>query len=369
MLTKEAFVSKFSIPPDRLENCSLGWNELERIYDAYQERRELLKPTLSYLVESLQDAPNVHSVRARLKDPEHLIEKLIRKASEKDYSSVTAENYAEHITDLIGIRVLHLFKEEWKEIHDFLLKKWEQVEKPTANIRDGDEAALEKLLTDAGCDILRHEFGYRSIHYLISCAPSKRVDLAEIQVRTVFEEGWSEIDHRIRYPRANGSLLIEQLLVIFNRLAGSADEIGSYIRALSAALCERDKKHRDEVFELERVIRDLEDKITRMSADEAEKFELPSTIAALKQIKFSPPSIDESILKGFIEYSNNVGKDINAVAMKSFASFLSAGSSLDPTVQERISAILGTSGHGERRQAILPILNPREESEVKLVDE
>ena len=83
-----------------------------------------------------------------------------------------------------------------------------------------------------GCRVETHFKGYRSIHYIIESAPTRDVCFAEVQVRTIFEEGWSEIDHKLRYIAKSDSLHpLEQHLSILNRIAGSADEIGSLIKA------------------------------------------------------------------------------------------------------------------------------------------
>ena len=56
---------------------------------------------------------------------------------------------------------------------------------------------ITKVFRDNGCEINLHKAGYRSVHYLVKSRLSNRIVIAEIQVRTIFEEGWSEIDHQI----------------------------------------------------------------------------------------------------------------------------------------------------------------------------
>ena len=59
----------------------------------------------------------VHTIFGRAKNPEHLIEKIIRKVGTEDsakYSQIDKNNYLNIITDLIGIRILVLAKEDWK---------------------------------------------------------------------------------------------------------------------------------------------------------------------------------------------------------------------------------------------------------------
>jgi putative GTP pyrophosphokinase len=71
-----------------------------------------------------------------------------------------------------------------------------------------------------GCVIKNQKYGYRSIHYIIESSPIKTKFTSEIQVRTIFEEGWSEIDHNIRYPYDLENPILKGYLILFNRLAG-----------------------------------------------------------------------------------------------------------------------------------------------------
>jgi putative GTP pyrophosphokinase len=38
------------------------------------------------------------------------------------------------------------------------------------------------------------------VHYVVRTQAKKQRYFVEIQLRTLFEEGWSEIDHAVRYP-------------------------------------------------------------------------------------------------------------------------------------------------------------------------
>jgi len=57
--------------------------------------------------------------------------------------------------------------------------------------------------------------------------------MVEIQVRTILEEAWSEIDHTIRYPYGDGKRTLSPCLLFLNRLLGNADEMGSFIKLLN----------------------------------------------------------------------------------------------------------------------------------------
>lgn len=231
---KESFFKKFNVDTSSFEQSNLEWADLEAIHDDYiKMSNTLLKPQLTSVVESLHNIDRVHSIRYRIKDPEHLIEKIIRKCSLDSERKISIDNYYTEITDLIGIRAIHLYKCDWKSIHDFITTMWKPIEKPKYYHRAGDSQQYIQEIKDNGIEAETHPVGYRSIHYTmrINELQGKPI-ICEIQVRTIFEEGWSEIDHQIRYPYFTEDKLSEEFLQIFNRLAGSADEMGTFIRNL-----------------------------------------------------------------------------------------------------------------------------------------
>jgi ppGpp synthetase/RelA/SpoT-type nucleotidyltranferase len=186
-LNQRAFFEKYKIKQTAWDRSGLSWSELEAIYADYLERIGSLEPTAGFISERLRKLDVVHSLKYRIKDPEHLIEKIIRKQFSSGKRTITPENYSTLITDLIGVRAIHLFKGDWERIHDFIGDTWKLKELPTANVRKGDSADLIKLFRSKGCKIHEHEFGYRSVHYLVKSQPTKNLFVAELQVRTIFE--------------------------------------------------------------------------------------------------------------------------------------------------------------------------------------
>ena len=200
MVDQNEFFMKYRIDKKSFNSYCIDWNELIKIKSSQEEASSDMFNAGTYLASSLQGLNEVHSVRLRIKDSEHLMEKIIRKKVAGDIRKFTVNTYSNEITDLIGIRALHLFKEDWIPIHEFIVNNWELIEDPIAYVRRGDSGTISKDLEAKGCNVQKHGLGYRSIHYIIKSQPKKDVFIAEIQVRTIFEEGWSEIDHRVRYP-------------------------------------------------------------------------------------------------------------------------------------------------------------------------
>lgn len=235
--TLETFLETNRISSDDFQKADIAWETLEAIGEDYQKQQSGLRKAAELIAGLMQSFEGVHSVRWRLKDVSHLLEKIVRKraAGSEKYSDISVENYFDKVTDLLGVRALHLFKDDCFTIDGSIRSAWSLKEKPIAYIRKGDEGPTTSKFESAGFDVKQHDAGYRSVHYVVETRPYKTTISAEVQVRTIFEEGWSEIDHRVRYPNFSDDPLVFYILAIFNRLAGSADEMGEFVRGLAIA--------------------------------------------------------------------------------------------------------------------------------------
>lgn len=278
-----SFLDRHNFTRDEYESTGCEWSALQDIYLHHADSIAELQSIGEYVSQRFRLVGDVHSLKTRVKNPEHLIAKIIRKRIESSDFSVDVGNYRDRITDLIGLRALHLFKDQWRPIHEFVTRTWELYEKPIAYYRAGDPPELLEAFRAANCDVTEHKFGYRSIHYVIKSQPDKQVYFAELQVRTIFEEGWSEIDHRIRYPRLSSDRYLADFLTIFNRLAGSADEMGTFIKALSRYLSEQ----REQLSVRDKQIAEkeaaLKDAVSQLKISDTEKKKLKTQIESLRK--------------------------------------------------------------------------------------
>ena len=94
-LTKGEFLQKFGILPQEFEEADISWEELLEIADDYERRRPTLeKIRKEFVAEFLQDKEKeigLQSYHSRLKDTEHLVEKLVRKRELKPQVKVAVE--------------------------------------------------------------------------------------------------------------------------------------------------------------------------------------------------------------------------------------------------------------------------------------
>ena len=262
MINKEQFLKIYNIDEEELKKENINWEDLKAIHDDFIDCRKSYETQADLVANILRAHPKVHSVKTRIKDSRHLIEKVIRKTPERrakygqDYN-FTVENYKDEITDLLGIRVIHIFKEDWEEIHNFISNMWDVME-IVANVREGDDT---RKFEEQSIEVCSRPSGYRSVHYLIESYPTNKKLITEVQVRTIFEEGYGEIDHQLRYSHKDIPELLGQNLMLLNRIAGSSDEMASLINRLSKSIQEVENKFNAKINEKDKKIESIKEKI------------------------------------------------------------------------------------------------------------
>ena len=249
-MDKQTFLTEYNISEEDLLAAEISWEELSLIEAEYRKLEAVMRELgKSFIDEYLYDIEKagIHSYRYRTKEPEHLLEKIIRKRIERPekYKHLDHTNFYKYVTDLIGIRVFFLYREDWIHFHRYITKRFENepeqyvvdrlrdfdedpdhyyiAERPKAYKRTGDS----KIYNDEEIDIITDGI-YRSLHYIVKY----KGYYVEIQGRTLFEEGWSEVDHDIVYKEAQDDEMIRDYSGLLNRLSGLADEMSSYFRRL-----------------------------------------------------------------------------------------------------------------------------------------
>lgn len=257
----DEFILKYPQVEEIIKENNIDIEVLKDIYNDFVDYEVSYENQADFISNILRSQPMIHSVKSRIKDPDRLIEKIIRKTEDRKLKygedfQFTLDNYKNEINDLIGIRVIHIFKDQWQDIHEFITKTWKVIE-VTANVREGDNT---KKFEELDIEVRSRISGYRSVHYLVEFYPTNEKVIAEIQVRTIFEEGYGEIDHRLRYSHVEIPEILKSNLLLFNRIAGSADEMASLINDLSKEWFNKEeeflnviKKQQEEIERLKKI--------------------------------------------------------------------------------------------------------------------
>ena len=130
MINKEEFLKTCNLTEDDLTAARISWEELTEIYEDYMSKTKLFRHLgKEFVDEYIYDIERagIHSYRYRTKNPMHLLEKIIRKRKENyaKFEHINKSNYHKYITDLIGIRVFFLYREDWIHFHKFITSMFE----------------------------------------------------------------------------------------------------------------------------------------------------------------------------------------------------------------------------------------------------
>lgn len=182
---------------------------------------------------SLYDSqlPIVHSIKTRIKDPNHLKDKILRKI-ETDNFTINKNNLFSAITDLVGVRVLHLYQDQFPKIHAVIQKQidegeWCYLEGPKAYSWDPE---TQKMYNSLGLNSEIKDSYYTSVHYVVKPNNSNPNPVCcEIQVRTLFEEIWGEISHSINYPHETNSIACKEQLKVLSKLVSTGTRLADSI--------------------------------------------------------------------------------------------------------------------------------------------
>lgn len=133
---------------------------------------------------SLQHERNpIESIKTRIKSPESIREKLVRRQLPMNFNSIESEIY-----DIAGIRVICSFIDDIYMLADCLLSQ-------------DDITLVERK------DYIKNpkENGYRSLHLVVEVPiflqNEKRLMKVEVQLRTIAMEFWANLEHKLRYKK------------------------------------------------------------------------------------------------------------------------------------------------------------------------
>jgi ppGpp synthetase/RelA/SpoT-type nucleotidyltranferase len=227
MISKPNFFDKYDFNDSHLKECGLIWEDLVNIYDDYLVKKRFFEPVATLIVGWLKLCPQYHASASRIKDAEHVIEKIIRESIEVKKPYATLDNYSYKLNDLIGVRLIHKFKDEWESINDWIISNLPVIGKPEAHIYKLDPQAMIDNFKKKGFIIKPKDVGYRSLHYHTKFVLSKSHYYAEIQVRTLYEDAWGEVDHKVRYPYFKENSMLKNTFEKASCAAGLADGLGS----------------------------------------------------------------------------------------------------------------------------------------------
>lgn len=238
----EDFLRRYKVA-ELFPKCKVTWDTLMEIGDDYETKcygegrksqeyqGEYFEIIQSHIVK-IASFENVHSYRFRIKKTGSLLAKIIRKSVERDSDDYTVANYFNKITDLLGLRILYVFKEDYWSVHQQVMTEYENqlAQDISVKLKKGDDRKMYAQLLQQYSNVRVDENEtYRSIHYTIYAKTNdiNTYPRVEIQTRTLFEEGWSEINHKLVYKQNAGSRELKKTSDLLSSMVGACDSIGT----------------------------------------------------------------------------------------------------------------------------------------------
>ncbi|MDX8499205.1 RelA/SpoT domain-containing protein [Mesorhizobium sp. VK4C] len=221
-------------------------SQVEKPYEAilaqYDKVKHDLRIFMDGVVKYIGEHPDlikdgyriVHSYKSRLKDRDHLREKIARKAATG--KTVDAGNLFSSITDLAGVRILHSFQENFSDIDAVIRRKvaegdWVFSERPKAYTWDPETVIF---FNKFDLDVSEKSTSYTSVHYLIRPRTDSPL-CCEVQVRTLFEEIWGEVDHQINYPLPTDNVACREQIKVLSKIVGAGSRLLDSLKRVQQA--------------------------------------------------------------------------------------------------------------------------------------
>ena len=164
-------------------------------FDRLSSAAESLR-TLIYLLLADRNTFETPVVASRLKEREECVGKFKRKYQSKLEKSATPYEIKDYITDLIGLRIVCLYNDEIPKIREIMEANFMlvQVTDKIADMESSDDS-----------------FGYKALHLDLRLK-EPRASLPEydqirnlqfeLQIRTIVQDAWGNLDHKIKYKKA-----------------------------------------------------------------------------------------------------------------------------------------------------------------------
>ena len=204
-------------------------NEILATFDQQRSVYADLANTVAQLLQTVltDDGIVLHTITSRCKDRHSLVGKLNRLGK--------AYNTLEDITDIAGIRLTTYFADDVNRVAEVLRHE--------LNV-DGNASIDKRVQSNPD------RFGYLSLHYVAQLT-NDRVQLREyrryanlrfeIQIRSILQHAWAEIEHDLGYKSASGipseirrrfARVSSLLELADSEFSGIREQLNSYEKAL-----------------------------------------------------------------------------------------------------------------------------------------
>mgnify|MGYP002623935802 CR=1 FL=1 len=295
-------------------------SNIEELYNSYYPIFSCILNNVQNMLAGDLDLNPRPVLKSRIKSFKSYYSKVVRQRSDAIYQT----NQLVCLTDMIGVRVVCAFLEDISNVVKQISEKYSVREIE----RKGESMSFK-------------EFGYESVHILIDI-PAECLDLrvlnpslvkdlpipkelcCEIQVRTILQDAWAEVEHELIYKTefTPFDAPLRRKLACVNASLSLADTIFQEIRDYQKNFQRAVDERRETFYKQADVITDKENALV---PSDKEKTEPPDLTKASPYVR---GTIDDMILRA-LQAHNSGNLDL---AVNIYSEILSSKSQLNDTV-------------------------------------
>ncbi|MBF0402022.1 MAG: hypothetical protein HQL90_14815 [Magnetococcales bacterium] len=222
----------------------IGYAVVKKFYDDSMSRYKAVRDMLLEAIhETHKDGEKLlYAVNDRIKELDSLYLKCKRK-------NIQDESGLERLEDNVGIRMLCLFEQQIYPAHQMLLRiidgnkkfvlreltlyNWDNATRETM-LREGEQCISRQTIkpwsreTSSCVRFLNKGSGYKSLHYIVYVEyPGGRWTAVEVQLRTLIQDLWGQMEHTVAYKRNSIAPYIRKnFQLLAGQLGGIEDKVG-----------------------------------------------------------------------------------------------------------------------------------------------
>ena len=311
--------SPFFIKDERMNSEMPSKGKIEELYNSYYPIFSCMLNNIQNALAETIDLNPKPVLKSRIKSFKSYYSKVLRQRADKIYHT----DQLVCLTDMIGVRVVCAFLEDISEV-----------------VKQISDNYSVREIERKGSDHNFKEFGYESVHILIDI-PSDCLDLGmlseeyikshpvpkelccEIQVRTILQDAWAEVEHELIYKTEFTPFdePLRRKLACVNASLSLADTIFQEIRDYQKKFQRAVDERRETFYKQADVITDKENGLeVAAQAKEPEKIGRASP--------YVRGTIDDMILRA-LQAHNSGNLDL---AVSVYSEIISSGEKMNDTV-------------------------------------
>ena len=239
---KIPFVSRFSKKKAPVNNVELQYNQARNIMDNGDSE------AAGKILEQVADIGIMDTQYKSYGDDALLALAEFYEKGVYRNAKINVDTYKNIVTDLVGLLIIIKNRGHWQEMHRLILEKFPY--DTTQEYKEGVlipiikekniQAEIPKVYYAFGDDISeyiqqgliakQHTMNYRSIHYTVTYNGF----YVEIQMRTIYDEAWSDCNHNYVYKKTDNKShdALEKLSTILSKLTNLSNDIGEKMKEI-----------------------------------------------------------------------------------------------------------------------------------------